>query len=67
MNRHNGSACSQRSGITSDAPVIIAAYGIPQAFAWNIGTIGRIRSAQVSPPTIPMQTAIECRYAERWL
>ena len=38
-----------------------AAYGRPQAFAWNIGTTAAPGRVQVSPPTTPMQTCIECR------
>ena len=49
MNRTSGSACSQRSGMHSDAPVISAAYARPQALAWNIGTIGRTRSWKSTP------------------
>src|SRR6478609_7402607 len=65
INRVSGSDWSQRSGITIAAPTMIAAYGRPQALAWNIGTIGRIRSYGVSPIASPMATAIECRYIDR--
>ena len=67
INRVSGSDWSQRSGITIAAPTMIAAYGRPHALAWNIGTIGRIRSYGVSPIASPIATAIECRYIERWL
>ena len=50
-----------RSGITRSAPDIIAAYGSPQAFAWNCGTIGMIRSRSLTPSPFTVQTAIECR------
>ena len=43
MNRHSGSACSHRSGMHSEAPLIRAAYTRPQALAWNCGTIGSTR------------------------
>ena len=52
-------------GKTSVAPVSAAAHGMPQAFAWNIGTTGRQRSrceiAFVS--TIPLISA--CNSIER--
>ena len=67
MNRHSGSACSQRSGMHSDAPLMIAAYARPQALAWNIGTIGSTRSWKLIAPALPVLTACECSYAERWL
>ena len=51
----------------SDAPASTAAYGRPQAFAWNMGTTGSTRSASDRPNTLPMQTAIECRCMDRWL
>ena len=67
INRRSGSACRKRSGITATAPAISAAYGRPQAFAWNIGTIGRTRSSASAPTRRPCATAIECRQIERWL
>ena len=67
MNRHSGSACSQRSGMHSDAPLIRAAYARPQALAWNIGTIGSTRSWKLIPPMLPVVTICECSQAERWL
>ena len=67
MKRTIGSACSQRSGMHSDAPFMRAAYARPQALAWNIGTIGRIRSWLSMPLTLPVLTASECSQAERWL
>ena len=53
--------------MTRLAPAITAAYGRPQAFAWNIGTTGSTRSRSDSANTLPVQTAIECRCIERWL
>ena len=67
MSRTSGSGCRNRSGMTRSAPAYIAAYGSPQAFAWNIGTTGSTRSCSDSPKTLPVHTAIECRYADRWL
>ena len=43
------------------APAITAAYGSPQAFAWNIGTTGSTLSCSDSANTLPRQTPIECR------
>ena len=63
----SGSGCRNRSGMIEVAPAITAAYGSPQALAWNIGTTGSTRSRSDSAKTLPVQTAIECRYAERWL
>ena len=57
----SGSGVRNRSGMTSEAPVISAAYGMPQAFTWNIGTIRSTRSACRIPNPSGMQTCIECR------
>ncbi len=54
-------ASMKRSGSTMSAPAISAAYGRPQALAWNIGTIGNALSEKLSPMPLPLQTAIECR------
>ena len=51
----------KRSGSTRSAPAISAAYGSPQALAWNIGTIGNTLSLNPSPIPLPLHTAIECR------
>jgi hypothetical protein len=48
-------------GMTSVAPTNTAAYGSPQAFAWNIGTTGSATSRSASPSTALVVTAIECR------
>ena len=50
-----------RSGITRSAPDIIAAYGSPQALAWNCGTIGMTRSYWPTPSAFAVHAAIECR------
>src|SRR5262249_32476779 len=47
--RVSGSACMHDDGITSDAPHKNEAYGIPHAFAWNIGTIISTRSRSERP------------------
>ena len=49
------------SGSTMSAPAISAAYGRPQALAWNIGTIGNALSEKLNPMPLPLHTAIECR------
>ena len=50
-----------QSGKTKSAPAINAAYGIPHALAWNIGTIGSTLSLDPSPMALPVQAAIVCR------
>ena len=57
----NDLASMNRSGSTMSAPAIRAAYGRPQAFAWNIGTIAKALSEKLNPIPLPLQTAIECR------
>ena len=42
-----------------------AAYGSPQAIAWNIGTTTRDRSASVSPKDSGRQTCNECSQIDR--
>ena len=54
-------------GITNDAPARNAAYGRPQAFAWNIGTTGRTRSASRRENVEVVSAAFECSHIERWL
>ena len=39
------------------APTIGAAYGVPQALTWNIGTTGSTRSMLRSPSTSGRLTA----------
>jgi hypothetical protein len=48
-------------GMCSVAPDRKAAYGMPHALAWNIGTMARARSASVMPWTDAAITAIACR------
>ena len=45
----------------SDAPTMNAAYGRPQAIAWNIGTIASTRSVGPSENVSAEETCIECR------
>src|SRR6266513_2936025 len=63
--RVSGSACKHAPGITRDAPHMNAAYGMPHALAWNIGTIIRMRSRSEKPSAFGVITASECRNAER--
>ena len=49
MNRASGSACVNRFGSSRSAPTSQAAYGIPQALPWNIGTTGSRRSCSAEP------------------
>src|SRR5439155_18114011 len=51
---------------TSLAPAIAAAYGVPHAFAWNIGTTGSTASRSVRPRHDARLIIIECRYCDRW-
>jgi len=60
----SGSACRNRSGMIRDAPTISAAYGRPQALAWNMGTTASSRSPWAKP--MPMITCIVCRKLDRW-
>ncbi|MNF33597.1 hypothetical protein D3C84_144150 [compost metagenome] len=54
-------------GNTSLAPTIAALYGMPQAFTWNIGTIGITTSRARSPTLSAMFCAMPWRTALRWL
>ena len=56
-----GAACRNRSGMTSDAPPMNAAYGRPHAIAWNIGTTASTLLAGPRPNDSAMHTCIECR------
>ena len=57
----SGSGCRNRSGMSSEAPTMNAAYGRPHDMAWNIGTIARtLSSTEMSMPS-DMHTCIECR------
>ena len=55
------SGCRNGPGICSVAPDRNAAYGMPHALAWNIGTMAIARSASVMPSTEAAITAIACR------
>jgi hypothetical protein len=58
----SGAAWRNRSGMMIDAPPIIAAYGSPQAIAWNMGTTASTRGCcGPSPNASAMHTCIECR------
>jgi hypothetical protein len=48
------------------APAIAALHGMPHAFAWNIGTIGRTVSCSVAPIALAWLTPKACRTIERW-
>jgi hypothetical protein len=61
MNRDSGSAWRKRPGISRDAPDRNAAYGMPQALAWNWGTIARTRSLGSRPTADGVHIVIECR------
>src|SRR6266403_5445440 len=63
--RMSGSACRNLPGITSDAPLMNAAYGMPQALAWNIGMITSARSRSERFSAAGVHTASECRYEDR--
>src|SRR3954464_7399329 len=65
MSLHSGSACSQRLGMIMSAPALAGADGTPPALAWNIGTIGRIRSARLTASVSARQLPSECSTAER--
>ena len=43
------------------APVMKAAYGVPQALAWNMGTMESTLSRSLIPSAAPDVTAKECR------
>ena len=47
MNLASGSHCRYRPGMRRSAPASHAAYGVPHALAWNIGTTGSTRSRSV--------------------
>src|SRR3954462_10440948 len=67
MIRLNGGACRNCCGKTRSAPTIHAAYGVPQALAWNIGTITNIRSLSARAMLAVDVTINECRKVLRWL
>ena len=61
MNLVRCSGCRKGPGICKVAPDRNAANGMPQALAWNIGTMAIARSASVLPCTDAAMTAIACR------
>src|SRR3954453_20309676 len=63
--RVTGSACRNRPGMTNDAPHKNAAYGMPQALAWNIGTIISTRSRSERFNAFGVVAANECRNDDR--
>ena len=54
-------------GNTSLAPTSGAAYGMPQALTWNIGTIGRIALREDRSVASGSEIAYACSTVERWL
>ena len=67
MMREMGAACRYCCGNTSSAPTIQAAYGVPHALAWNIGTTTNMRSRSLSAMFAVDVTISECMYVLRWL
>ena len=49
------------------APVMNPPYGVPQALAWNIGTIESTLSRSLIPSELPEVMAMVCRKVDRWL
>ena len=56
----SGPACRNCCGNTRSAPIIHAAYGVPHALAWNIGTITSMRSVSARAMLAVEVTANEC-------
>src|SRR5579863_6621221 len=54
-------------GMSRLAPTMYEAYGVPHAFAWNMGTMASSLSFSVIPSDEADVTAIEWRNVERWL
>jgi len=52
-------------GNTSREPASAAAYGMPQAFAWNMGTMGIAASEARRPIASGLSTPRECSTVER--
>ena len=67
MNRASGAACANRFGSSRSAPTSQAAYGMPQALPWNMGTTGSTRSFWLIARASPELTPSVCRNADRWL
>ena len=62
---HSGSACRKRPGMIRSAPTRPAWCARPHALAWNMGTIGRIRSAELAPIDSAMPAPMACSTVER--
>src|SRR5215471_6801173 len=58
---------SAQPGNTSFAPTIGAAYGMPHALTWNIGTIASTEVAAERLLLSGREVARACRTVERWL
>ena len=54
-------------GNTSLAPVNGAAYGMPQAFTWNMGTTGKATSRADMFKASGRAAAYACSTVERWV
>ena len=65
MKSSRRSGWTNRSGNSRSVPVIQAAYGVPQALTWNMGTVTKSRSDSRSSKF----TQIECEWSQmdRWL
>ena len=67
MKAASGAAWANRFGSSRSAPTSQAAYGMPQALPWNMGTTGSTRSYWLSPRASPEDTPSVCRNVDRWL
>ena len=67
MAADNGAACRNCWGITRSAPTRKAAYGVPQALTWNIGTTVNTLSYALTEMAAADVRASEWRKLERWL
>jgi hypothetical protein len=56
-----GPACRYFDGRTRSAPDSAAAYGSPHAFAWNMGTTGRVLSRAETASVSDICDAIACK------
>src|SRR4051812_13318292 len=63
--RVSGSAWRNLPGMIKLAPHMNPAYGMPQQFAWNIGTMASTRSRSPRPSAFVVVDAIECRNDDR--
>src|SRR5436190_17016250 len=62
-----GSGCIWLPGKTCLAPTNVAAYGSPQALAWNIGTMAMTVSRSETAIVSTWQAPNECSVSARWL